>query len=163
MLAKVLGRVTGLVLINTFELEEILQREGAASPIRDLVLRMERRRAGSIYPHLIYPIRAEPWQFAGARQTDPANRPAAIQQHHVRGNRFVSSPFLRAELYGGNETRALIQTLLSNSSARDAVRAQEMSYIERQKSLDDGLGALVKVLQGGANGHTVMQETFPAW
>jgi Family of unknown function (DUF6365) len=156
-LGKALGSVTAVALVNSYTLEELLKREEYGSPIRRLVLKMERRHPGSIYPHLVYPRRARPSQIVdNPRERRKQRNPSALLQDTLRRGRFLSSPFVRGELYGGAETRELFHRLLCDPSSRDRLKEQEMAYIQRQNKLEDGPTVLKHLLTGRPAGYTVL-------
>jgi hypothetical protein len=165
---KLLGNVPNLVLVNSYNLEEVLDRLESHDPIRRIVLDMEQQRPGSVYPHIHYPLQATPDLLADGppQWHHPEGGSVPFFQRMVRRRNYVSSPFLRAELYGGDETREIFHWLLCDPAARDRVREQENAYIERQSGLDDGMAVLKRLLTGGPAGHTVldpqMEQTWEA-
>jgi hypothetical protein len=142
-LGKTLGNVPAAVLVNSFTAEQVLAREGRASALRALVSEMENRRPGSVFPYRIYPLRIDPEYLGHA--DDPDGR--ATVPKTVRLNRMPSSPFIRLELFGGDETRDAFKGLLVEPSVRAAVRSQEVSYIRRLETVEDGPSVLRQVVE----------------
>ena len=146
-LAKTVGSVPSLILKNTFTREEILKREPSHSPVRRIVLEMESRRPDSIYPHKIFPIPAHeeelaeqpPDEHTGAHDVD------VLTTSTLRLGRMLSSPFVKAELYGGEETRDVFERLLCDPCSRNTLREQDTAYIERFEKLETGATVLSRL------------------
>ncbi len=158
-LAKAVGNVPGVALVNSFTAQEIVAREPEGSAIRRVVEQAERRRAGSIYPHVMYPVQRQEKGAAPSPRRMLFNAAAVsvpLPEEMIRVGELPSSPFIRAELYGGDDTRALFRALLTEETQRAQVRATDAAYLERQKDLDDGATVLKRLLAGRSLGETVL-------
>jgi hypothetical protein len=160
-LAKTVGNAPGVALVNSSTLKEILEREPEGSEIRRLALQMERRRAGSVYPHAMYPIKKQDTAAAAARSPRRllfnATAPSVpMPEEMIRVGSLPSSPFIRAELYGGQTTRELFHHLLSDPARRAQALAEDEAFIERQNALPDGSAVLKRILAGRTLGETVL-------
>jgi hypothetical protein len=150
VLAKTLGRVPGLVLVNSFRADEILARERNGSPVARVIHQLESYRCGAVYPHKIFPIPAGPDQFLEERR-DPLRRQELTGTSRLRLGRMVSSPFVKAEIYGGEETRCSLASLVDDSTMRRGLRKQESAYIERLSKLRSGAEVLAGMLRQAPN------------
>ena len=74
-LAKTVGNAPGVALVNSSTLKDILDREPEGSEIRRLALQMERRRAGSVYAHVMYPMKKQDQAAAAGRPACPTLAP----------------------------------------------------------------------------------------
>jgi len=158
-LAKAVGSVPGVALVNSWTSKEILDREPEGSEIRRLVAQAERRRAGSVYPHVMYPMRVQDKGAAPSPRRLLLNASAPsipLPEEMIRVGGLPSSPFIRAELYGGRETRDLFRDLLCDETRRRQVRAGDAAYLERQRALDEGAIVLKRLLAGRSLGDTVL-------
>ena len=160
-LAKTVGNAPGVALVNSSTLKEILEREPEGSEIRRLALQMERRRAGSVYPHVMYPMKKQDQAAAAARSPrrllfNAAAPSVPMPEEMIRVGSLQSSPFIRAELYGGQQTRELFRQLLTDPARRAQVRAEDESFIARQNALADGSAVLKRLLAGRTLGETVL-------
>jgi hypothetical protein len=158
-LARTLGRVPGLVLINSFHAPDILKREKAGSRLREIVNTMVSRRPNCIYPHKIFPIPADEDEFADSR-TEGADSAAVSASHEpktVRLGRLVSSAFIRAELYGGQDTRRVFEAILCDHGQRVRLKQLEEAFLDRLNRLDDGSSVLKSLaMQDSILEHTVL-------
>jgi Family of unknown function (DUF6365) len=143
-LAKTIGNVPSVVFVNTFTLDDVLRREAGDSPIRRIVLEMESRRRDSIYPHKIFPIPAGPEELSEHCPQHEGGVCAAppAPMSNFRLGRMVSSPFVKVELYGGEETRAALEWVLCDRKARAEWKEQDRAYLERLNRLTDGVDVL---------------------
>ena len=158
-LAKAVGNVPGVALVNSWTAQEILDREAEGSEIRRLVMRAARRRAGSIYPHVMYPVRRPGKGEAPSPRRllfDTAAPSIPLPDEMIRVGSTPSSPFIQAELYGGRETRDLFRALLCDETRRAQVRAEDEVYLERQRELPEGVTVLQRLLAGRTLGETVL-------
>ena len=158
-LAKAVGNVPGVALVNSWTAQEILDREAEGSEIRRLVMRAECRRAGSIYPHVMYPVRRPGKGEAPSPRRllfDTAAPSIPLPDEMIRVGSTPSSPFIQAELYGGRETRDLLRALLCDETRRAQVRAEDEVYLERQRELPEGVTVLQRLLAGRTLGETVL-------
>jgi hypothetical protein len=160
-LAKTVGNAPGVALVNSSTLKEILEREPEGSGIRRLALQMERRRAGSVYPHVMYPMKKQDQTTAAARSPrrllfNAAAPSVPMPEEMIRAGSLPSSPFIRAELYGGQQTRELFRELLTDPARRAQVRAEDEAFIARQNALADGSAVLKRLLAGRTLGETVL-------
>jgi hypothetical protein len=68
-----------------------------------------------------------------------------------------SSPFFRAELFGGEATRQFFECLLLDAQSRKELRQEERAYLGRLYEIDDGAAVINKVVEGSrAQAHTVI-------
>ena len=158
-LAKAVGNVPGVALVNSWTAQEILDREPEGSAIRRLVTQAERRRAGSVYPHVMYPVRVPvKGETPSPRRLlfDAAAPSIPLPEEMIRVGSTPSSPFIRAELYGGPETRDLLRALLCDEKRRAQVRAEDEVYLDRQRELPEGATVLKRLLAGRTLGETVL-------
>ena len=158
-LAKAVGNVPGVALINSWTSKEILDREADGSEIKRLVMQAARRRAGSIYPHVMYPMRGQDKGAARSPRRLLLNAAAPsvpLPEEMIRVGGLPSSPFIQAELYGGQETRELFRALVCDETRREQVRAGDEAYLERQRALDEGGTVLKRLLAGRTLGETVL-------
>lgn len=158
-LARTLGRVPGLVLVNSFHGRDILRREKAGSRLREIVSAMEGRQPNCIYPHKIFPIPADADEFQDSPGT-AANVPAGSAAHEpktVRLGRLVSSAFVRAELYGGQETKRVFEATLCDHGQRVRLKRMEELFLDRLNRLDDGANVMKRlVMQDSRSDCTVL-------
>jgi hypothetical protein len=160
-LAKTVGNAPGVALVNSSTLKEILAREPEGSEIRRLAMQMERRRAGSVYPHVMYPMKQQDQAAAATRSPrrrlfNAAAPSVPMPEEMIRAGSLPSSPFIRAELYGGQKTRDLFHGLLCDPARRAQARAEDEAFIARQNALEDGSSVLKRLLAGRTVGDTVI-------
>jgi hypothetical protein len=79
-----------------------------------------------------------------------------MPEEMIRAGSLPSSPFIRAELYGGQATRDLFRGLLTDPARIAAVRAEDEAFIARQNALEDGSDVLKRLLSGRTVGDTVI-------
>jgi hypothetical protein len=144
-LATTIGSVAGAVLVNSFEVQEILRQEGYGTALARIVRRIERECPGSIYPHRIFPLPMDADAVSGEPGTQPAS--ASFGPDVVRLGRMRSSPYVKIEMYGGRRTADLFRWLLEDPSAKDKLRQQDKAYIERLNAIDDGPTVLSRMLE----------------
>jgi len=161
-LAKTLGKVPGIVLVNSFTMDDILAREKRGSRVRQIAQAMERDRPHSVFPHKIFPLPALSEEFHDDEYFEStsefnASEPASCAVSTIRLGRMMSSPFVRAELFGGEDTRAVFQSVLCDTTVRREIRHHENTFIERLQQLDDGVGVLMQLaLQSSLANHTAL-------
>jgi hypothetical protein len=153
-----LGNVPGVVFVNSYDLDDVLAREKRGSRVREIALAMERERRGSIYPHKIFPIAAEPEEFSEEMPYEVESRAISSgQASTLRLGRMISSPFIKAELYGGEKTRKQLEPVLCDPAVRSLIRKQESAFIKRLEGVDDGVAILQQLaMQKSIAGHTAL-------
>jgi Family of unknown function (DUF6365) len=146
-LAKTLGSVPSLVLVNTYTCDELLERSGRLSQIRQIVLEMARRQRDSIYPHKIFPIPAGHEELVedSPESSHGASHSTPLWTSTLRLGRMISSPFVKAELYGEEDTREVFRLLLCDPDSRAVIEDADSSFIERLQKLDDGITVLTRL------------------
>ena len=158
-LARTLGRVPGLVLVNSFHAPDILKRERAGSRLRDIVSTMESQRPNCIYPHKIFPIPADEDDFVDSvmEAVDATPVSASHEPKTVRLGRLVSSAFVRAELYGGQDTKREFEAILCDHGRRARLKQLDEAFLDRLNQLEDGASVLKRlVMQDSILEHTVL-------
>jgi hypothetical protein len=156
-LARTLGRVPGLVLVNSFNARDIFKREKAGSRLREIVSTMEERLPNCIYPHKIFPIPADEDEFADSRTKEVTAVTASPEPKTVRLGRLVSSAFVRAELYGGRETKRVFEATLCDHGQRARLKQLEEVFLDRLNRLDDGASVLKRLVAHDSTlSHTVL-------
>lgn len=126
----VCGRVPCVVLANSYRLLEILDR--ADDRLRRILLAMEGKRLGAIFPYEVFPI----W---GQRELD--------QLGLFNSNPLVDG-FARLEAYGGEATRQRLQGLLLDPVERAHLRRGQQAYIDGLAHLPDAAEVLQAVMVG---------------
>ena len=158
-LGKTLGSVPGMVLVNSRTRDQVL--EGVDDPeVRRVAEAMERRHPGSIYPHTVYPL-VHPDHSGGPVPRRPAGTGEGapffpFPADAIRVGELPSSPCVRAELYGGDATRALLHAVLRDPGCRARLRRDDEAYLRRQRRLPTGAQALEEALSGPAAGTTAL-------
>ena len=146
-LAKTMGRVPGLVFINSYNADQVLARERYGTPVSNTVSTLETYRCGSVYPHKIFPIAAPADQFnddiPGWRSTGSS----AVSGSCIRLGRMVSSPFLKAELYGGEEAASELRAFVNRNAYGDWFREKESAYLARLNAAPTGVEALRQLMK----------------
>jgi hypothetical protein len=157
-LARTLGRVPGLVLVNSFYAADILKREKSGR-LREIVNTMESRQPDCIYPHKIFPIPADEDEFADSwvKAAEANAPPASHEPKTVRLGRLVSSAFVSAELYGGQETKRVFEAILCDNGRRARLKQLEESFLDRLNRLEDGASVLRRLVwQDSIHEHRVL-------
>jgi hypothetical protein len=141
-LAQALGRVPGVVLVNSFTFDELIYSDTTGSVLRNILIEIEQRQCGAIYPFCVFPLRAEPAEIGHLGQGSSRS----FVPETVRLGRMPSSPYYRLEIFGGTRTRAAFQWLLTDESSRTHLQRLESAYLERLKELNDGSTILARIL-----------------
>jgi hypothetical protein len=137
-LSKATGTLPGVVLNNSFTVEDVLRREGPGSFLSKLVGQLEREHPGSVYPFRIYPLAAdEPFPVP---QQEPVFH--AVTE---RLGRMESSPYYRAELLGGDATKQFFEWLLLDRQARKIRMQQDEEYIRRLQKAKSGIEVFQRI------------------
>jgi Family of unknown function (DUF6365) len=144
-LATTIGSVAAGVMVNSFQAEDIVQREGPRAPVSRIVQRIERECPGSIYPHRIFPLPADDEVMDEESQADSDSAPFGPDV--IRLGRMRSSPYVKIEMYGGRRTREQFEWLLEDPAGGQYLRQQDRNYIGRLNAIDDGATVLAKVFQ----------------
>ncbi len=157
-LANTIGRVPGLVFVNSFRGHEILARERAGSVVSKVVQRLETYRSGAVYPYKIFPLPAPSDQFVEDDGDACDSRGEFVRASRLRLGRMRSSPFLRAEIYGGEETRRKLAMIVGDTVCQEWFARADASFLERLNSLPSGPRVIASAVQHPANasGHTVL-------
>ena len=145
-LATTIGTVPGAVLVNSYEVEEILRSEGPGTAVARIVSQIERERPGSIYPHRIFPLRIDA-EMANL-DTGAHRKPVPFGSEVLRLGRMRSSPYVKIEMYGGKRTSDLFRRLLEDRSVKDYLNQQDKAYIERLNAIDDGPKVMSRIFDG---------------
>ncbi len=122
------GRVPCVVLRNSYRLLELLDQ--ADRQLRDILLEMEAKRLGAIFPYEVFPI----W---GSRELD--------QLGLFKSNRLVDG-FVCLEAFGGEETRKKLYRLLLDPVERAELRRGQQAYINQLARLPNAIEALEGVI-----------------
>lgn len=148
-LGKTVGQTPGLVFVNTLSFHELMRRETPGSTLRRILVNIERSRPRSIYPFRVFPLRAGqggPLSGDASDETLADTSPlSAIQT--LRLGRMPSSPYLRAEIFGGDSTLSLFRCLFEDHDFLNVLNEEEHAYLTRLSALDDGPTVLSKLLQ----------------
>jgi hypothetical protein len=144
-LAKTIGNVPGVVFVNSYTAPEILGREEYGTPLWRLVSELERKRPGSIYPHNIFPLPAEPWMVNGSGESNGSPTRSVFEPETIRLGRMQSSPYVKVEIFGGKRTSQVLQWLLDDPSAKQYLRTHDRAYIDRLNEVEDGATVLSHV------------------
>lgn len=153
-LARSIGHAPGVVLVNSYTLEQVFTRTRTGSRLHRIVLDMERTSPGSIFPYRVYPLAADPRELVpiyGNGDTTFQNRSCLLPQN-LRLGRMPSSPFFRAEIFGGDVTRDFFEWLLLDPLSKTELRREEASYLERLSNIEDG-GAVIRRLVKNSSDH----------
>ena len=118
------------VIRNSYSLAELVGR--ADETLRQMIMRMERSRLGSIFPYEVFPI----WSRAD------------LEQLGLLMQTSVSTGFATFELFGGDETREQLIDLLLNKETREGMRIRQRLYVERLDALPDPCDALHQACEG---------------
>jgi Family of unknown function (DUF6365) len=140
-LGTTIGRVPGVILNNTYDGQFLLDtlEDG---PVRSIVSAMEDEQPGSIYPYQIFPIPADRSTFTTNRKDKDL-----ASSKFIRLGRMQSSPFSRAEIFGGEETRCLLRQILCDNRCRELLRKQDIDYICRLTNIQNGLMVLNNLMK----------------
>jgi len=157
-MARTLGRVPGMVLVNSLRASDVLRRERSGSRLREIVSIMERKRPNCIYPHKIFPIPADEDEFADSNAgTEGACRVSHHEPRTIRLGRLVSSAFIRTELYGGQDTRRAFEAILCDPEQQARLKRMDEGFIDRLNRIDDGVSVLQRlVTRDSIRDHTVL-------
>ena len=152
-----IGNTPTVVFVNSFSAKELFERERADGALGRLISRVKQKWPSSFFPHAIYPLRMQKRDMIAFRSTDPQqDGPSdALLPSTIRLGRMSSSPFFRAELYGGRETKDLLHRLLLDRSTKQELLRHETSYLSRLNQIESGVTVL-KQLHAAGNSHTVM-------
>jgi hypothetical protein len=145
--AHALGKTPVLVLVNSFTPLELAQRERSDSVIGRLIAAGPGKWGDPVFPHSVYPLpmAAEELETGNGADSSKPDPSGALLPCTTRLGRMPSSPFLRAELYGGSETKETFRRLLLDPTASQALRQQEVSYLQRLGGLSEGAEVLGKI------------------
>jgi hypothetical protein len=158
-LGNAVGKTPAMVLVNSFSIKELMEREGRQSALGRLLREIQGKWPHSVFPHLIYPLKLSQNEVMAGRGAEARNgSPSkAFLAETIRLGRMPSSPFLRAELYGGEQTKNLLHRVLLDSSARQELLQQELSYLNRLNQIEEGVSVLKQVQAGHRlSRHTVL-------
>jgi hypothetical protein len=145
---RAVGNTPTMVLVNSFTVKDLFRREGTDGPLGRLISDVETKWPGSIFPHAIYPLPLQKEALLGWREKEAGQAGATNGELHVsstRLGRMASSPFLRAELYGGRETKEMFHRVLLDTTARQELQRHELSYLNRLNQVGDPVAVLRQV------------------
>jgi hypothetical protein len=125
----VCGLQTCAALKNSLRLIEIVSR--IDGPLKSLVLEMERRRMGAIFPFNVYP----------AAMVDELDRIGLY-----RGNSLTGA-FRTLEIFGGAETKNQLHGLLTDERQREVLRSAQLEYVSRLCQTADGAEVLQRIVE----------------
>jgi len=121
-------------LKNSYRVLELMDRlEG---PLRDVVLAMERRRLGSIYPYEVF----------------PTGMGDVLEEIILYRGNSLTDAFWDCEVFGGEPSRAALRRYLTDPSTRAELRARQQVYLQKLRQVGDSaqvLEALVEEHRGG--------------
>jgi len=123
------GLQTCAALSNSFRLIEIVKR--IDGPLKDLVLEMENRRMGTIFPFKAYP--------AGLVQE--------LERIVLYRNNSLTRAFRALEIFGDGETKRQLHGLLTDEREREALRTAQWEYVRRLREIPDGAEALQTIIE----------------
>jgi hypothetical protein len=104
-------------LKNGYTLRELQNR--LSGRLRDIVLAMERRTIGSVYPYEVF----------------PSGMVEELDELRLYRENSLTTCFAELEIYGGEATSRMLRELLSALPARDAIRSRQQHYAERVRAL----------------------------
>jgi len=139
------GRIPAAVLRNSFRLIELLNQ--VDSPLRNLLLAMEAKRVGAIFPFEVFPI----W---GIQE---------VEQLMLFSNNSLFDGMAYLEVFGGETTRRALQHLLLDPIERGALVAKQQAYINRLRDLPEAnevLAALILQQQPGRSPISSQMESY---
>ncbi|HEX9941274.1 MAG TPA: DUF6365 family protein [Thermoanaerobaculia bacterium] len=122
------GLQTCAALRNSFRFLELLAR--LESPLKDLVLAMERERMGTVFPFNVYP----------AGMTEELDRIVLYRDNSL------TRAFRALEIFGNGDTRRALQGLLTDEREREALRDAQREYVDRLRKLGDCTEVLERVV-----------------
>ena len=112
------------VLHNSYSLNELLPV--ADEWLRELLLKLEGIKLGSIFPYEVFPI----W-----RRED-------VEDLGLFDQNSFAEAFARLELFGGEATREQFAQLLLDERTRAELRSRQETYVNRLSKLDDAYAVL---------------------
>lgn len=118
-------------LKNSFSLIELAGRLHAGA-VRDFVLEMENKRIGTIFPFNVFPV----------GMTEELKRIILYRDNSV------TSAFQALEVYGDNETKLRLHSLLTDPRERERLREGQWEYVNRLRGLGDGAQVLEELVAG---------------
>jgi hypothetical protein len=145
---RAVGHTPAMVLVNSFTVRDLFRREGTDGRLGRLISDVETKWPGSIFPHAIYPLPLQKDALTAWRAKDEGEggrRNGALPVSRTRLGRMASSPFLRAELYGGRETKEVFHRVLLDPAARQELQQHEHSYLDRLNQVGDPVSVLRQV------------------
>jgi hypothetical protein len=118
------GLIPCVILRNSYRFRELLQR--LKGKLRQVVIAMETMRPGAVYPYDIFP--------SGMKEE--------VNQLGLYQDNSLTRGFKELEIYGEEETRHEIQSLLLDEVTRNFVYEQQLAYVKKVQRLDDAAQAL---------------------
>ncbi len=147
-LGQALGHGHGVLFVNSFTSRELSRREIDHEGLRRLLSKVEENWPGSIFPHVIHPIRLTKADHKLSEAPVSASG-GSLPVATTRLGRMASSPFVKIELYGGRQTREILHRLLLDSSAAQELVREETGYLERLQRAESGVGVLAQICAVG--------------
>jgi hypothetical protein len=139
------GCIPAAVLRNRSRLIEIVNQ--VEIPLRNLLLAMEAKRVGAIFPFEVFPI----W---GMQE---------VEQLMLFSNNSLFDGIAYLEVFGGETTRLELQRLLLDPTERGALVARQQAYVNRLRDLpevNEVLAALIIHQQLGRNSISSRMESY---
>jgi hypothetical protein len=113
------GLIPCAVLQNSFlRLSELMDK--AQDPIRRILLDMEARKMGAVFPHCVFPL----W------------RPEDVASLGILLDNSICDGCEPVEVYGGEETRTILTDLMVDEKYRSNLQIRQFRYLTRLKRLD---------------------------
>lgn len=114
---------------NSFSLPELV--DSVDGPVREIVLEMEQKRAGAIFPFNVYPI----------GMVDELKRIILYRDNSL------TAAFRALEVFEGIVTKRRLHALLNNDGEREALKAAQWDYVRRLREIGDGSQILQELVQ----------------
>ncbi len=124
------GFQTCAALMNSFRLIEIVDRIDDG-PLKKLILEMERKRPGTIFPFNVYPT----------AMVDELKRIILYRDN------TLTAAFRHIEIFGDGVTRGQLHGLLTDQHDREALRTAQRRYVRRLSEVGDGSEVLQRIVE----------------
>jgi hypothetical protein len=112
------GLIPCAVLQNSYRLSELMDK--AQGPIRRILIEMEDRKMGAVFPHRVFPL----W-----RPEDVASLGILLGNSMCDGCKPV-------EVYGGEDTRTILTGLMVDEEHRSDLQTRQLRYLMQLSQLD---------------------------
>jgi hypothetical protein len=123
------------VLKNSYRLLELLERVNGK--IREVIMAMESIKLGSVYKYEVFP----------SGMTDMLDGVILYQDNSL------TKAFCEVEIFGGEETAAALNRLLTDPQMRDNLRARQQVYIDNLQKLNDSVQVLTNLAEEHGRKH----------